>query len=48
MSFVCFANLYAQVFRHGDRNPIHLYPNDPYKNESNWPEGFSQLTRVIN
>lgn len=35
-----------QIFRHGDRNPIEPYPNDPYKNGSYWPEGFGQLTNV--
>ncbi|KAG8433949.1 hypothetical protein GDO86_012347, partial [Hymenochirus boettgeri] len=32
------------IFRHGDRAPIHLYPNDPYK-ETIWPNGLQQLTK---
>lgn len=32
------------VYRHGDRTPISFYPNDPYKDPSNWPVGFGQLT----
>ncbi len=32
------------IYRHGDRTPIDPYPKDPYKNESNWPVGFGQLT----
>ncbi|RWS30137.1 lysosomal acid phosphatase-like protein 3 [Leptotrombidium deliense] len=32
------------VHRHGDRTPIHLYPNDPYRNESYWPDGMGQLS----
>lgn len=32
------------VYRHGDRNPIDMYPTDPYKDPSYWPEGFGQLT----
>ena len=32
------------VHRHGDRTPIIFPPNDPFKNESYWPEGIAQLT----
>ena len=32
------------LFRHGDRTPISPYPKDPYRNVSNWPVGFGQLT----
>merc|ERR1719369_675623 len=34
------------VFRHGDRNPVLFYPNDPYKDESYWPEGPGMLTPI--
>lgn len=37
---------HKQIFRHGDRNPIDPYPNDPYRNLSYWPEGLGQLTNV--
>jgi lysosomal acid phosphatase len=34
------------IHRHGDRNPFTTYKTDPYKDESNWPEGFGQLTKI--
>jgi hypothetical protein len=35
------------VFRHGDRTPTESYPNDLYKNSSEfWPIGLGQLTDV--
>lgn len=37
---------FLQLWRHGDRNPVDPYPLDPYKNESFWPEGYAQLTKV--
>lgn len=40
---VIFANV---LFRHGDRTPIKLYPNDPYRNDSYWPIGYGQLTNL--
>ncbi|GFU28554.1 testicular acid phosphatase homolog [Nephila pilipes] len=36
--------LFVQIFfRHGDRAPLQLYPNDP-NSEDIWPEGLGQLT----
>lgn len=34
------------MFRHGDRTPINTYPNDPYKDPSNWERGWGQLTNL--
>ncbi|KAL7631270.1 UNVERIFIED_CONTAM: hypothetical protein RMT77_018428 [Armadillidium vulgare] len=36
------------LFRHGDRSPVALYPNDPNINISSkiWPEGLGQLTKI--
>ena len=34
-----------QVYRHGNRSPTHIYPNDPYK-EDVWPQGLGMLTQV--
>ncbi|KAG8223905.1 hypothetical protein J437_LFUL001985 [Ladona fulva] len=32
------------IFRHGERTPTDTYPNDPYKADDYWPEGWGQLT----
>ncbi|KAK0175213.1 hypothetical protein PV327_008980 [Microctonus hyperodae] len=40
---VIFTNI---LFRHGDRTPVEPYPNDPHKNESEWPVPFGQLTPI--
>lgn len=32
--------------RHGDRNILRSYKNDPWKSEKYWPDGFSQLTQI--
>jgi len=37
-----------QFHRHGEKNPEHVYPNDPYDDEKLWPGGWAQLTDVIN
>jgi len=34
----------AVIHRHGDRNPIKTYPNDPYGDIKYWPDGWGQLT----
>lgn len=34
------------VHRHGDRTIISTFPNDPYVNESYWPDGWGELTEV--
>lgn len=45
--YFAFANEQFQMYRHGDRNIVGTYPNDPYKNETYyWPEGFGELTNV--
>ena len=36
---------FLKFFRHGDRTPIHLIPNDK-NTEDAWPEGLGQLTTV--
>ncbi len=38
---------FFKIFRHGHRNALEGYPNDPYKDEAlYWPEGYGQLTNV--
>lgn len=34
-----------QIYRHGDRNPVQMYPGDQY-DISYWPEGWGQLNNV--
>ncbi|XP_023941635.1 prostatic acid phosphatase isoform X2 [Bicyclus anynana] len=36
----------AVIYRHGDRTTVDSYPNDPWKDESLWPEPFGQLTNT--
>ncbi|CAG9537843.1 unnamed protein product [Cercopithifilaria johnstoni] len=33
------------IWRHGDRGPLAIYPNDPHK-ESVWPNGIGELTEI--
>lgn len=35
-----------KIQRHGERNIAKVFPNDPYKDEIFWPEGFGQLTNA--
>ena len=37
--------LFFQVFRHGNRSPTELYPNDPHKNYK-WSGGMGALSEV--
>lgn len=37
---------YLKICRHGDRNILLPYPNDPFKSEKLWPGGFGELTNV--
>lgn len=32
------------IFRHGDTSPLEFGANDPYQNESYWPQGLYHLT----
>lgn len=36
----------SQIYRHGDRNIVMIYPNDPNKDLIHWPGGYGQLTNV--
>ncbi|XP_031629368.1 prostatic acid phosphatase-like isoform X2 [Contarinia nasturtii] len=39
--------IFVQIYRHGFTNIKNIsYPNDPYRNESNWVGGFHQLNNV--
>lgn len=46
ISNLMFLNIYSQLYRHGDTNIEKLYPNDPFKDEKYWNEGYGQLTNV--
>ena len=42
----CFIPLpQIQIFRHGDRSPVNVFPTEPNK-ENTWPQGFGQLSVV--
>ena len=45
MSLLIFG--FSQIHRHGDRNPYTTFKTDLYSDESHWPEGFGQLTKVL-
>lgn len=34
------------LYRHGHRSPMDVYPNDPFNDESYWPDGWAQLTNL--
>ena len=34
-----------QLYRHGDRSPVRIYPKDPH-GATAWPEGLGELTNV--
>jgi hypothetical protein len=33
-----------QLYRHGDRSPVRIYPKDPH-GATAWPEGLGELTK---
>nr|XP_042904495.1 testicular acid phosphatase homolog isoform X1 [Parasteatoda tepidariorum] len=43
--YVSFPPYFAQLYRHGDRSPIYMYPNDPNP-KGIWPEGLGALTEL--
>lgn len=46
-NFTQFLFFRAKICRHGDRNILEPYPNDPFKDwQKFWTEGFGQLTNV--
>lgn len=43
--FNVITDMYVQVYRHGDRAPVAVFPNDRYQADS-WPDGLGMLTHV--
>lgn len=43
-----YFKFFLEIFRHGEKTPDRLssYPNDPYLNETYYPYGLGQLTKV--
>lgn len=41
-----FACILLQIHRHGDRTPLMTFPTDVHLNDSYWPDGWGQLTKV--
>lgn len=38
--------VFVQIFRHGERSPTGVYPNDPHSNFT-WDGGYGALTLVF-
>lgn len=43
---VYYTHCFFQLYRHGDRSPYILIPNDINNTEDTWPQGIGEMTPV--